>query len=380
LGYADLDLRHILRVNDYEGIRLGCGFWTSDKISPWINLGGYAGYGIKDKAWKYGGMLQLNFNRAHSAYMLAEASSEVVETAGTSFLDEQSDFTSGERFRELMIKRMDKLNSGKVSVRNNFFNGLNTSLYIQAQERISPFGYLVTTANAPASEINKFNINEAGLQVKFWPGEKFSEGLGNLFSLGSRWPVFSANVARGIAATIAGNAGTFQYTKVDLRINHRVNFKVKGYIAWQLQAGQVFGRVPYSLQYNNKGSFSTRYYISAENTFETMGLNEFISTRYAAIFFSINTGKLFHPNKYVNPEFELVHNYGIGSLEQRNDLTNIPLNDISRGYTEAGLRIRNIYRLNLVALGAGIYYRYGNYAHPDPKDNFVFKLVIGFSF
>ena len=57
--------------------------------------------------------------------------------------------------------------------------------------------------------------------------------------------------------------------------------------------------------------------------FETMYFNEFASTEYAALYTTYNTGRLFIPNKYINPEFEWVNNIGVGHLLNGNKLTNI---------------------------------------------------------
>jgi hypothetical protein len=234
--------------------------------------------------------------------------------------------------------------------------------------------------SAEISEQKKFVITESGVQLKYWPGEKFGENMGQLISLGSKKPVFYVNVAKGLKQTFQDYTGQFDYTRVDLRIDHQINFKIKGYVSYQLQAGKVFGDVPYFLQYNNKGSLTDNYYLSAEKTFETMYLNEFISTQYAAFFFAINSGKVFKTNDKCNPEFELVHNYGIGTLDNRERLTNIELNDLSKGYTEAGLRIRNLYKSGVSAFGAGVFYRYGNYAYESQIKNVAVKLVLGFTF
>jgi hypothetical protein len=153
--------------------------------------------------------------------------------------------------------------------------------------------------------------------------------------------------------------------------------KIRGYISYEIQAGKVFGDVPYSFQFNNNGSRINKYYISAENSFETMYFNEFISTRYVTFFATYNTGKLFKPNKYSNPEFEFVHNAGYGQLLNGEHLTNITLSDINKVYTEAGLRIKNLYKNGTSTFGIGTFYRYGNYALGTLKQNVVFKFVLG---
>jgi hypothetical protein len=380
IGYFNIDLKHIVKVNDYENIRLGLGLSTSNKVSRWFSVGGYGGYGLKDKAFKYGGFTQLNFNWQQSTFLLAEAAHEVVESAGTFFLNESQSLINTEKIRDLLVSRMDKVDFGKLSFNTNIFNFIKMSAYYKIEQRVSPFGYATSQDNFLFNEKTNFNFNEAGVQFKIWPKEKFAESMGHLISLGSKWPKFSINVAKGLTTTSLGYKGDFDYTKFDLKIDHQINFKIKGFISYQLQAGKVLGDVPYSVQYNNKGSRSDNYWVSAEKTFETMYLNEFVSTQYAAFFFAINSGKIIKPNKYCNPEIELIHNYGIGTLDNRQNLTNIELNDMSKGFTETGLRLKNLYKSNFSSFGAGVYYRYGNYAYEALNKNLAYKLVLSMSF
>lgn len=380
IGYFNIDLKHLLRVNEYEGFRVGMGLSTSNKLSRWFSIGGYGAYGFKDKAFKYGVQAQVNLNYRQSTFLLTEAASDVTETAGTFFLNENKAFLTTENLRNLLIAKMDKTSYAKMSLNVTVLNVIKTCLYSKMEERISPSGFFKNLNSEQVSEQKKFVVNESGIQLKYWPGEKFGENMGQLVSLGSKKPVFFLNVAKGLKNTIQDYTSQLDYMRIDLRIDHQLNFKIKGYVSYQLQAGKVFGDVPYFLQYNNKGSLTDNYYISAEKTFETMYLNEFISTQYAAFFFAINSGKIFKTNKFCNPEFELVHNYGIGTLDNRERLTNIELNDLSKGYSEAGLRIRNIYKSDVSSFGAGFFYRYGNYSFEAPEKNLAVKLVLGFVF
>lgn len=380
IGYLNLELKYLLRANEYEGFRPGIGFSTSDKLSSWASVGSYAGYGITDKQWKYGAFGRINFNRRQSNFLLMEAASEVTETAGTFFLQENNSFLSTENIRELLVSKMDKINFGKVSLNFSILNRVKTSAYLITQQRESPYGYYTDLNNTNFSEVNKFTVNETGIQFKYWPGEKFTESMGQLVSMGSKWPVFFLNIGKGLTTTIDTYKGQFDYTRIDLRIDHQWNFKIKGFLACQIQAGKVTGDVPYSFLYNNKSSRSGNYYISAEKTFETMYLNEFVSSEYAALFVAINSGRLFRNNKYSNPEFELVNNIGIGKVKHPERITLLELNDISKGFTETGLRVKNLYKSGISSFGIGVYYRYGNYTHPVPEKNIVAKFVLGFSF
>jgi hypothetical protein len=380
LGYFDLDLKYLLRANEYEGFRPGAGFSTSNKVSRWWTLGAYTGYGFTDKAWKYGANLKLYGNSKQTSYLMAEAASDVYETAGTFFYGDNASFFSTQKVRDLLISKMDRVNFAKGSVNVSLPNGIKTCAYLMVQQRTSPYGFLPDPINFSKPEMRKFTQNEIGFQLRYWPGEKYIETMNQLVTAGSKWPVFYLNIAKGIQNQIDVYKGDFDYTKIDLRIDHQINFRVKGFIAYQLQAGKVFGNVPYSWQYNNKGSRSDNYYVSAEKSFETMYVNEFISTEYAAFFFALNFGKLVKPNKFMNPELELVHNYGIGNLNNRQSLTWIELNDISKGYTEAGFRIKNLYRSNFSTFGLAVFYRYGNYAYDSFEKNLTYKLAFGYAF
>jgi hypothetical protein len=207
------------------------------------------------------------------------------------------------------------------------------------------------------------------------------ESAGTLISNGSKWPAFYVNISQGLINDIAGNKGGLDFTKADLRIDHKINFRFKGFFSYELQAGKVFGNVPYSLQYNNKGSNSARYPFSVERSMETMGLNQFTSTQYAAAFLVVNFGRIIKPREFTRPEIELVQNYAIGSLDNRKQMgQNVPLADISKGYTEAGLRLNNLLASNFSGFGVGVFYRYGNYATGNPGKDVVFKVTLSLAF
>ncbi len=381
LGYLDLDLKRVLKVNEYEGVRVGAGLSTSEKVSKWFTVGGFGGYGFRDKQWKYGGFAQFNYLGNASRFFKLEASRDLIETAGTMFLGKNtSRLVSTENIRDILITQMDVESQVKASWQHVFYNSFKTNVYYTVAERSSFSGLLVTNANNDVlSYRQKFVLHETGIQMRWQPGEKFLESLGQQVSLGSKWPILYVNLAKGLTQTINNYTGEFDYTKIDLQLGGVWRFTIKGSIAYQLQAGKVIGEVPYTLRYNNKGSRSQNNRVSVDKTFETMFLNEFISDEYAAVFLSYNTGKLFRYNKYSNPTFEICHHYGIGNFKNGTArLTYIELNDMSKGFTEVGLRVKNIYKSGFSSFGAGVFYRYGNYAYENTKQNLVLKLVLGF--
>ncbi|MGB1217479.1 MAG: DUF5686 family protein, partial [Saprospiraceae bacterium] len=56
----DIRINDVLRFNNYETVRLGIGLQTNKDLSRYFSVGGYFGYGFKDKGIKYGGNLVID--------------------------------------------------------------------------------------------------------------------------------------------------------------------------------------------------------------------------------------------------------------------------------------------------------------------------------
>lgn len=54
VGPLSLDLGRLFRLSNFEGVRLGLGAHTNARFSERFKVGGYWGYGLKDKQAKYG--------------------------------------------------------------------------------------------------------------------------------------------------------------------------------------------------------------------------------------------------------------------------------------------------------------------------------------
>jgi hypothetical protein len=379
MGAISLDIRKILKANDYEKIRVGAGIITNEKLTKWAELGAYAGYGFGDKQWKYGGHAQFHFTGNKSNNIRFDLAHDLFETAHAEFLEDGTSLLSTQNIRNYLVGMMDYVSYGKVSLNTPINRFIKSSFYFQTTQRTSRSGF-ASPEKLYIDDQHTFVTNEAGVQLKIWPFEKFTESFLGLVSLGSKWPCFYMNFSQTVPTSVMGYANTVNFSKLDLRMDHRIFFKIRGYFNYQLQAGKVFGNVPYSYQYNNTGSRINKYYISADNSFETMYFNEFVSTEYGAIYTTYNTGKIFKANKYCNPEFEFVNNAGVGRALNPERLTNIELSDISKIYTETGVRFKNLLQSGFSSYGVGVFYRYGNYAFEDPKKNLVLKFVLGFNF
>lgn len=377
LGYFDYDLKYLINANQYEGFRLGSGFSTSNKLSRFLKVGVYGAYGFTDKQFKYGAFTNIYFNKFQSIYLSSELYKDVEETAGFTTINEFSLLQNLTSNRNLLIKEMDKIGAARLAL--NFNKGsISSNAYFTTKQINSKFGYADYENFTLKNTINSFNFNEIGFQLKYWPKQKYIQNFNFLMPIGSKWPQFYLSFAKGINTQLYGYKSSFEYNKINFKVLQNIKLKIKGSFTYQLLAGIVTGNVPYSLQYNNFGSNTDKYWLSVQNTFETMYLNEFVSSKFAAIFLNYNTGPIIRKNKYFNPNIDLLHNYGIGKLNNPDNITNLAIRSIDKGYSEVGLRLNGLITYNNTAYGIGVFYRYGNYSFEDNAKNFTYKLTLSF--
>lgn len=380
MGFLDLDLDKVFRANDYEVVRLGAGFHTNQRLSKWFSLGAYTGYGIYDKAWKYGGDASVFIWRKKELALKASYEKDLVESGGTFFYANLKPLSNSEVFRDAYVSVFDHLQRYQAAISFRAFKYLKANVYANHQVRFGQTAFGFRGNDGTTYLRDTFNINEAGVQLKFLYKEKFIQTPRAKLSFGSDYPVVFINIAKGFKQPFAGWNGDFDYWRLDLKVDLKKTFKTIGTTSVQFNAGKVFGDVPYTLLYNNKGCFWWKFNLSAVNSFETMQLNEFVSSQWVAVFINHNIGRFLKPGKKFNPELELTHNMGIGNLEHPGSIYNINTNTIEKGYVESGFRILNIIKSGFTTLGVGAFYRYGAYQKPKTLDNLSVKLVVGIKF
>ncbi|MHB8261524.1 MAG: DUF5686 and carboxypeptidase-like regulatory domain-containing protein [Bacteroidia bacterium] len=382
IGFLDLNLDKILKFNSYENTRLGLGLHTNQKLSKLFTIGGYAGYGFKDKAWKYGGDASVFLWKRKELALNLFVQKDIVESGGTSFFENTNTLASSDIYRDVYVSKFDHQQKYQASLSFRMFKYFKVNAFINHQQRNGSTLFNYTAKDGTTAFRDTFNYNEVGLQVKYVYKEVFLQTMHNKLSLGSDYPVLYVNIVKGFNQTFFNQAGNFDYWKFDLKIDAKKTFKTIGTTQLQLLAGKVIGNLPYTMLYNNRGSnlnvptIQSFEKVSAINSFETMGLNEFASDQFAALFLNHNIGRFLKPSKKFNPELELVHNMGIGSISNPQNIENISVAGIEKGYIESGLRVLHILKSNFTTFGVGVFYRYGAYQKSKPEDNLAVKLVL----
>jgi len=373
--FVDIDLNRIIHFNDHEGLRLGLGLTNNDKISKRIIVGGYFAYGFKDNVFKYGAEASYNFLDRHDFSFGVNYFNDVLESGQISYYELQG-FLSDAYFRRYMIIWMDKTINKKAFVR---FTSLK---YLKTEISLSQVSKSVTNNYAYSNNLNNdsllltnFNFTELGIDLCYSYKEKFIKTTRYKLSMGTKYPIIWFNYIRGFNNLLGGE---FNYNRFDLKIKKSFFINGLGTPSFQFQAGYIDGDLPYSNLYNGIGSYR-QFTIAAPNSFETMRMNEFLSNRYAALFFTHSFGKLLFRFKKFSPEIALATNACIGELNNKSKHYNVDIHTCDKGYLESGLLINNIINTSLYGLGFGAFYRYGYYALPTFKENIAFKFSLTFN-
>lgn len=68
----------------------------------------------------------------------------------------------------------------------------------------------------------------------------------------------------------------------------------------------------------------------------------------------------------------------MGQSSNTDNITNLAIQSIEKGYSEAGIRLNSLYTMGQAAFGVGVFYRYGNYQFENQARNFAYKLSVNF--
>ncbi len=372
IGPIDLDLTSIVDYSYNEGWRLGLGLYTNQRLARFCTLGGYFAYGLKDKAWKWGVRTDWELYRKHSLMLKIRVFDDIVESGSTQLVSrDESGLLNGEYYRHWIITKYDHSRAGIVQLQmradKNFTVSAsagyswNTTLY-NYQYLPHPMG------NSPFYTFRNFYVR-AGVRFAYHETTYRSRD----FSLydASKFPTVQVLYEHGFSG-VFGSA--FSYNKINARIHHLQRYKILGYSEIAVVGGWLDRSLPYSLLYVMPAGYEKLGFYGAEQ-FAVMRPNEFVTDGYVALFFRHNFGKMWEGR--FSPRIVLCQNIGFGWLRWRDDHAGVGMRSMEKGYFETGVMIDNIIAAkDILAMGIGVFYRYGAYAMEKVKDNFAIKVSL----
>lgn len=379
----NIDVARILRINNFEGVRLGAGLHTNDFLSDKFSIGGYYAYGFKDEDHKFGGDALIHLYRKRNAWIRVSYEEDVIETGGRQLEPSPASFINT-NYYPFFISRMDQYIKKEVQLNGRLIGTLSTLLFVNQQE-ITAFptnAFSYPRTDEADLIIRKFNLDEVGVTARWAPGEKLALAGNREVSLGSKWPVIYARYTLGSIEELDRQNS---FNRLDALIEKTFKTTLYGDFTIRSSMGYVSNAIPSSLYYNAKGTntinFDRKRYvgIAAPYTFETMRTNEFLHSEFISIHVRHDFRDLLIKSKEFNPNISLVHNMIWGNYTGKKDQYLIA-NIADKGFMESGIYIDNLLKVGFTGIGIAAFYRYGAYELEKTEDNIVVKLSVGFSF
>jgi hypothetical protein len=377
-GPIDIDINRFINYNTYEGLVLGAGIHTNDRLSDWFKIGGFYQYAFGVSTSKYGGDVSFLLSRRHDITMTASGFYDLVESGGLSYPADYESILSG-NFRQLMIKKLDRTQSFNFSMGFRALKYVLFNVGLSNNFKKTTTYDLATTEGSAVMLQDQFRFTTLTAGFKWAYGEKFIQTINNKISLGTKYPVVWFEYTRGIKNFLGGE---FDYNRFDLKIRKTFNIKYLGKLTVQFNGGYVDQPIPVCNLYYAPASYRL-FTLFAPNSFGTMRSNEFLSSKYASLYFYHDFGYLLFKGKsWFHPEFALSQNIGFGWLDHQEKYAynTIYPKVMDLGYYESGLLINNLINLQVYTIGIGAFYRWGPYSFDKVGDNFAYKVSMIFPF
>ncbi|MGZ3883580.1 MAG: DUF5686 family protein [Bacteroidia bacterium] len=274
---------NLASYNRVEGTRLRFGGRTSQMFSNWYELSGYVAYGLKDQKWKYSlGFKSFITRKPHRQLVGLNFKSDY-EILGQSTNGFSQDNLFASFFRTSPLTNLTRVDNTQAWYEREWFPGLISRVTL-ASSIYTPLGtarYLYYKSDGAIAQKDNIKNTEIRVGVRFAWKEKYVGENFTRVSIGTKWPIIQLNYAKSLQNAF-GAEYDFQKFAVNLSDRFRIT-PILGYTDYMIQAGKIWGTVPYPLLELHGGNETYVYDYYAYNM---MKYYEFGSDQYvsAAVF------------------------------------------------------------------------------------------------
>lgn len=371
LNKFNLLLDRIIDYNIYEGVRLGAGLETSERMMKNITIGGYFGWGTRDKDWKYGGYSIFDINKRNGLQISLSYQQDLLHRGGNVFTKEGFNLGNTEAYARIYRAYMEKQRLAELKLRYEPLG--NLKLYISGNYQRIEFtkGYQYMPIDTAYFNGAKLDLAETSIELQWNILERVML-LGDMrVAEPSGFPKIAIKLTKGWKGIAESQ---MDYLRVSAKISQDVKSLRFGELNWTLLASQSFGEVPLFLKQNAIGT-RQEWNVSTANTFETVYPGEFYHDRQAALFIRYGFPTIKTKAKWNEPQFMVHHGIGVGDFKNKAE-HNQAFNSMDHGLYEAGLILNGILTQNIVSIGVGAFYRYGYYSNVNEVKNIVPKISV----
>ncbi len=350
----------LYNYNSLEGSRVKLGGRTNTKFSKAIQYKGYVAYGFLDSTFKYSGGFEYFFDDKRATSFGASYKKDV-EQLGKEISSFESDNLLVTVLSRFKGTRFDAIEQEKFFVESDLLKGLTVNAAFFHRE-IKPLGSLDFSYYTDAAHLaikDTISTSEISIALRYAYKESFVEtgrkgAVGRKstrISFGSHYPITELVYTTGLKNVLGSN---LVYHKLRLNIQDRLYWGNFGFTSYELEAGKIWGHIPYPLLEVHKGNETYTY---SRELFNQMNYFEFVSDQFASASVVHHFGGIFLDRfpllrklkwREVAQAKVLV---GRVSKENRDIMVNpTAFNSLETPYVEGGVGIENILKFGRIDL------------------------------
>jgi len=348
LGKIDLGkVEQIIRITDIEGVRLTLPLRTNEKLWKNVSLGGYAGYGFKNQTVKYSGFAQFKLPGEKRRILGVSYTNDYrrVDYNYNDFLFRENPLILGDEdisssvFALKSVGKMGERKEFSVSFTNEWNSDIESSLFIRSNE-------MLANASMPMQQngttFNSLLQQSVTLATRFSFGErKYNDHMQRIYIANAKLVIYSImEYGKYQFGNQSGN-----YGKISTTVRQYYKFGI-GQLNYILDAGMIFGNVPYQLLQVPPGSETGGY---STFQFNMMNYMEYAADKYVNLHSELMLNGLIMNQipliKKLNLREMCSFNIAYGGLNNSHKLQmDYPtyMSPMDKPYVEAGVGLTNI--------------------------------------
>jgi hypothetical protein len=366
--YIDLNLGKIINFNNYEGFRFGFGGETNSNFSSIFKLESYVAYGTKDQDFKFILGTSFRLNKNTNTRIGANYTNDIKEAASLDFIAINTSF-SLLNLRNLNLGQFYNYKTLSLNLKHDIRPNLEAEFQLSTGDYNPLFDYQYISSNKNLSE---YSLTTAIFGFQYNPKSTYMNSPIGKLTLKNEFPQFTFQLTKSFENDWNGD---FDFTQVNFRTTHQIKRLQKATTYIVAEGGIVFGDTPISHLFNAtpnatfKNPWANRINFVGKNSFETMGYNEFISDRFAAIHLKHEL-KPFKIGSKFKPQLIFVTRAAIGDIDNPLNHNGLLFKSLKNGYFESGLEFKSLFK----GFGLSTFYRYGANQNPEWSDNLAVKI------
>jgi hypothetical protein len=365
--------------NPLEGFRFRVGFWTLPGISKHLNFYGYGAYGTKDHQFKGGAGLKYVWNEKKWTKTSLWAGGDY-----DFIIDQHEELDKDNLISSFLRKRIPFSHTyvREIELSHEQYLSADWSVLADAGYReldpVFDFSYnpINPLLDKPIDSIflEMLPVAEASVGFRYAHKERTTSLNYDQLHLGSFSPILTFRYTQGFEFT-----RTFDYEKIAIGAEQKLRLPPKSLLYYKLNAGKIFGTIPYLLLNIPVGN---EFYVSSRYEFNTMTPYEFAADRYVELHTRLSLGGTIFDNipflRQLGWRENISYNAYWGDMTQENIYYNRKSNFNLVGnqpFMEGAIGIDNIFHM----VSIDYYRRFTHLRNPYAKKDGIY-LGIHFSF